>query len=96
MKCNSEYLKEDGSLDYSVYAEYFADNIQPFNEKGEEVLSSISYDRFLEDWNNNLDKNLNEMSSFLVGNPNDKQEKVMRTKLEACDKELSKNGIYIE
>ena len=78
MKCNSEYLKEDGSLDYSVYAEYFADNIQPFNEKGEEVLSSISYDRFLEDWNKNLDKNLNEMSSFLVGKPNDDNREKMR------------------
>lgn len=96
MKCNSEYLKEDGSLDYSVYAEYFADNIQPFNEKGEEVLSSISYDRFLEDWNKNLDKNLNEMSSFLVGKPNDDNREKMRTKLEACDKELSKNGIDID
>ena len=96
MKCNSEYLKEDGSSDYSVYAEYFADNIQPFNEKGEEVLSSISYDRFLEDWNNNLDKNLNEMSSFLVGKSNDDNREKMRTKLEACDKELSKNGIDID
>lgn len=96
MKCNSEYLKEDGRLDYSVYAEYFADNIQPYNENGEEVLSAMSYDRFLEDWNNNLGKNLNEMSSFLVGNPNDDNKEKMCTKLEACDKELSKKGIDID
>ena len=96
MKCNSEYLKEDGRLDYSVYAEYFADNIQPYNENGEEVLSAMSYDRFLEDWNNNLGKNLNEMSGFLVGNPNDDNKEKMCTKLEACDKELSKKGIDID
>lgn len=66
MKNNNAFLKEDGSLDYSVYAEYFADNIQRVETIGDtKIAEGISYDEFLLEWNKDIINNVEIINRFL-------------------------------
>ena len=66
MKYNKEFVK-DGILDYTNYAEFFADNIQYAEEydEGKKVYEGLSYDDFLVSWNKDIEKNVNEIVEFL-------------------------------
>lgn len=97
MKFNSEFQKEDGSVDYSVYAEFFADNIQ-YSEKieGEKVFEGLTYDDFLIQWNKNVEKNVNEIIKFMGIKKENKKEEKRFNQLTIYQKELSAIGIDLD
>ena len=81
MKYNSEFLKEDGSLDYSIYAEFFADNIQRVEIiDNMKIAEGLSYDEFLEDWNKDIKNNVEKINRFL-GLSETHEETKMRVKM---------------
>lgn len=97
MKYNSEFLKEDGSLNYSVYAEYFADNIQRVEIiDNMRIAEGVSYDEFLENWNKDIKNNVEKINRFL-GLSETHEETKMRVKmLTQFQKVLFGYGIEID
>lgn len=97
MKYNSDFLKEDGSLDYSIYAEFFADNIQRVEIiDNMKIAEGLSYDDFLEDWNKDIKNNVEKINKFL-GLSETHEETKMRVKmLTQFQKVLFEYGIDID
>lgn len=97
MKYNSDFLKEDGSLDYSIYAEFFADNIQRVEVIDNlKIAEGLSYDEFLEDWNKDINNNVEIINRFL-GLSETHEETKMRVKMLTQYKQvLSGYGIDID
>ena len=98
MLYNSDFLKEDGCLDYSVYAEFFADNIQYAEETDYgKIYEGLSYDDFLISWNKGIEENVREMAKFLcIYNKQDKQEQKRLKELNEFQEKLSGIGINID
>lgn len=97
MKYNSDFLKEDGSLDYSIYAEFFADNIQRVEIiDNMKIAEGLSYDEFLEDWNKDLNNYVEIINRFLgLPEPDeDAQKRIM--KLTTHQEVLFELGIDID
>ncbi len=97
MKYNSKFLKEDGSLNYSVYAEYFADNIQRVETIDNiKIAEGFSYDEFLENWNKDIKNNVEKINRFLgLSEPDeDTQKRIMM--LTTHQERLFELGIEID
>lgn len=97
MRYNSEFLKEDGSLNYSIYAEYFADNIQYAEKyKDEIVFEGLSYDEFLISWNKDIVTNISKIEKFLGINKRNRSEEKRLKELNEFQEKLSHIGINID
>lgn len=95
MKYNRHFLRKDGTLDYRVYAKFFADNIQYLSERNEEVIDTMTYNSFSVDWNNNL-QNYNAMKDFILGGANEKGKEERLANMNKHHKALSDIGIKID
>lgn len=97
MKYNSEFLKENGSLNYSVYAEFFADNIQRVEIIDNiKIAEGLSYDEFLEGWNKDIKNNVEKINRFLGFSEPDKDTQKRIMMLTTHQKVLFENEIGID